>query len=81
MANSNLSWLIGEDFNAILNEEEKIGGLPVTQQDVEDFAFCVNSCDLKEVPFKGNPYTWWNGRAGDDYIFERLDRILVNELL
>jgi len=30
------------------------------------------------VPFRGSPFTWWNGRAAEDCIFERLDRVLIN---
>ncbi|XP_060183152.1 uncharacterized protein LOC132613118 [Lycium barbarum] len=76
---NNLPWLIGGYFNVIMNEEEKIGGLPVYPAEYEDFAFCVNSCELSEVEFRGSPFTWWNGRAGHDCIFKRLDRILVNQ--
>ncbi|XP_060177821.1 uncharacterized protein LOC132607756 [Lycium barbarum] len=72
-------WLIGGDFNVILNEEEKIGGLPVLPQEYEDFAFCINSCKLAEISFKGNPFTWLNGKADQECIFKRLDRILSNE--
>ncbi|XP_059285640.1 uncharacterized protein LOC132039116 [Lycium ferocissimum] len=72
-------WLIGDDFNVILNEEENIGGLPILPQEYEDFAFCINSCELSEISFKGSPFTWWNGRADQECIFKRLDRILSNE--
>ncbi|XP_060190553.1 uncharacterized protein LOC132619771 [Lycium barbarum] len=71
-----LPWMIGGDFNVVLNEKEKIGGIPVFAQDIEDFAFCINSCELDEIQFKGSPFTWWNGRASNDCIFERLDRML-----
>ncbi|XP_060202609.1 uncharacterized protein LOC132631026 [Lycium barbarum] len=73
-----MHWLVGGDFNVVMNEEEKIGGVPVVPQDYEDFSFCINSCDLFETGFKGTPFTLWNGRAGDDCIFERLDRIFFN---
>ncbi|XP_059281373.1 uncharacterized protein LOC132035072 [Lycium ferocissimum] len=76
--NMNYPLLVGGDFNVITNKEEKIGGLPVYHTKFEDFAFCMNSCELTEVEFRGSPFTWWNGRAGDDCIFKRLDRILVN---
>ena len=49
------------DFNVILSEEEKIGVLSLYPNKYEDFAFCVNSCDLVYVSFKWNPFTWWNG--------------------
>ncbi|XP_060170476.1 uncharacterized protein LOC132601407 [Lycium barbarum] len=75
------SWLIGGDFNVVLNDEEKIWGNPIQPLDIEDFAFCINSCDLEEVNFKGSPFTWWNGRADEACIFERLDRMFVNSLL
>ncbi|KAH0695094.1 hypothetical protein KY290_021279 [Solanum tuberosum] len=68
-------WIVGADFNVVLNGEEKIGGLPVTAADIEDFRNCIESSDLSQISFKGCPFTWWNGRAGDDCIFERLDRI------
>ncbi|XP_016464180.1 uncharacterized protein LOC107787164 [Nicotiana tabacum] len=66
------------DFNVVLGEEEKIGGLPVYPLEYEDFAFCVNSCGLFDLGYKGSPFTWWNGRSNEECIFKRLDRILVN---
>ncbi|XP_060190609.1 uncharacterized protein LOC132619859 [Lycium barbarum] len=78
-SNMTAPWLVGGDFNVILNEEEKIGGLPVLPQEYEDFAFCLNSCELHEMPFKGIPFTWWNGRVANDCIFKRLDRIVHND--
>ncbi|XP_049385889.1 uncharacterized protein LOC125850006 [Solanum stenotomum] len=72
--NFSLPWIMGGDFNVIMGVEEKIGGLPV-----EDFAFCINSCDLSDVKFSGSPFTWWNGRVNGDCIFKRLDRVVVNQ--
>ncbi|XP_060190703.1 uncharacterized protein LOC132619963 [Lycium barbarum] len=72
------AWMIGDDFNVVLNDEKNIGGIPIQPQNVEDFAFSVNSCELEEIRFKGSPFTWWNGRAGDDCIFQRLDRMFIN---
>ncbi|XP_059285140.1 uncharacterized protein LOC132038497 [Lycium ferocissimum] len=71
-------WIVEGDFNVVMNQEEKIGGFPVNMNGSEDFAFCVNSCELEEIQFKGTPFTWWNGRANNEGIFERLDRMLVN---
>ncbi|KAG5591238.1 hypothetical protein H5410_041752 [Solanum commersonii] len=30
-------WIVGGDFNVVLNGKEKIGGIPVTAADIEDF--------------------------------------------
>ncbi|XP_059310251.1 uncharacterized protein LOC132061448 [Lycium ferocissimum] len=73
-----LPWMVGGDFNVILSEEEKLGGLLVTLSECEEFAFCINSCELFDLGFKESPFTWWNGRAADDCIFKRLDRKLKN---
>ena len=53
-----LPWLVGGDFNVIMNEDEKIGGLPVFPDEYEDFTFCINSCELFDINYKGSLFTW-----------------------
>ncbi|KAH0671224.1 hypothetical protein KY289_025717 [Solanum tuberosum] len=78
-----------EDFEEADNQTNMTqalidAGLPDTSttrgrnKDYEEFAICVNSCDLVDINFKG-PFTWWNGRADRDYIFKRLDMLLFNQ--
>ncbi|XP_070025348.1 uncharacterized protein [Nicotiana sylvestris] len=71
-------WLVGGDFNVIWDEEEKFGGLPVSLNEIDDFRHCVNTCNLFDLGFKGNIFTWWNGTAEEDCIFKRLDKCLAN---
>ncbi|WMV18188.1 hypothetical protein MTR67_011573 [Solanum verrucosum] len=71
-------WVIGGDFNVILNEKEKLGGLEFTINEAIDFDSLISSNALSEVQFSGSKYTWWNGRIEEACIFKRLDRILVN---
>lgn len=71
-------WIVGDDFNVILNEEEKLGGLEFTQQVEIDFAHYISRCALSEVTFIGSKYTWWNCKINEECIFEILDRVLVN---
>ncbi|XP_070057028.1 uncharacterized protein [Nicotiana tomentosiformis] len=40
--------------------------------------FCVNSCELFDLGYKGSLFTWWNGRPNAECIFKRLDKVLVN---
>ncbi|XP_075087618.1 uncharacterized protein LOC142169628 [Nicotiana tabacum] len=73
-----LPWLVGGDFNVVLHEDEKIGGLPIYPPEYDDFSFCTNSCGKFDQGYKGGPFTWWNGRPNAACIFKRLDRIFVN---
>ncbi|XP_016558053.2 uncharacterized protein LOC107857722 [Capsicum annuum] len=72
-------WLIGGDFNVIRSEEEKIGGLPVTFNEIHDFNQWINLRNVEEIHFKGSKFTWWNGRTDEDCIFKRFDRVWCND--
>lgn len=66
-------WLIGGDFNSILNRGEKDGGNSPNRRSMEDFSNMLINCGVDEHIIRGSNYTWTNGR-----IWEKLDRILVN---
>ncbi|XP_075081845.1 uncharacterized protein LOC142166443 [Nicotiana tabacum] len=72
-------WLVGGDFNIILSEEEKYGGLPIYLREVANFAHCIDTCALYDLGCKESLYTWWNGRSDMDCIFKRLDIYLANQ--
>jgi len=72
-------WLVGGDFNVILNEEEKQGGREFSIYEAMDFQQCMNICALSEVRALGSKFTWWNGRVEGNCIFKRLDRVLCNQ--
>ncbi|XP_060210493.1 uncharacterized protein LOC132637420 [Lycium barbarum] len=81
-----IPWLVGGDFNMVLFDEVKLGGLPVLFQETEDFAACINDCHscindchLYDLGYIGSTFTWWNGRSDAATIFKRLDRILSNQ--
>ncbi|XP_059312520.1 uncharacterized protein LOC132063809 [Lycium ferocissimum] len=48
-----LPWMIGGDFNVIISEEEKYGGLPVTIHEVQDFKTYIQNCSVVDLGFKG----------------------------
>ncbi|XP_059310982.1 uncharacterized protein LOC132062424 [Lycium ferocissimum] len=72
---------VGGDFNVISSEEEKLGGLPVSFNEVADFNHCLSSCGLQDLGYVGSTYTWWNGRTEEACIFKRLDRMVCNDKL
>ncbi|KAG5599443.1 hypothetical protein H5410_030813 [Solanum commersonii] len=47
-----MPWMVGGDFNVILRDEEKIGGLPNYPHEYEDFAIHIHSCDLFDINFQ-----------------------------
>ena len=44
-----------------------------------DFAEFIYSCHQLELESFGLPFTWFNKRSDSSSIFEKLDRILINE--
>ena len=51
--------MVGGDFNVILSDEEKIGGLHVYPHEYEDLSCCINSFNLTYIKYTSNPITWW----------------------
>lgn len=66
-------------INVILSDEEKIWGLPVFPHEYEDFSFYINSCELYDISFTDSPFTWWNDRFDEEFIFKILDRVISNQ--
>ncbi|GKV19445.1 hypothetical protein SLEP1_g29706 [Rubroshorea leprosula] len=71
---SSLPWVIGGDFNDILDQEEKRGGKPQPEWLLSGFQEAVVDCELTEVWMIGFPYTWTRGG-----VEEKLDRILASK--
>ncbi|KAL5572200.1 hypothetical protein UlMin_021797 [Ulmus minor] len=67
------AWLCAGDFNEILNLEEKVGGGVKSQRAIDDFRKAVDDCQICDLGFVGDPFTWCNNRP-NDLIYERLDR-------
>ena len=69
-------WMCCEDFNVVINDEEKVGGItggPSTPSLLKELLFDLAAVDLGYV---GNRFTWSNRRWGRNSIRERLDRVL-----
>jgi hypothetical protein len=68
-----MPWATIGDFNEILFNHEKEGGNPRPQVYMQAFRDVLDDCDLIDLGFIGEPFTWKRGR-----IRERLDRVIVN---
>jgi hypothetical protein len=69
-----MPWLVVGDFNEILEASEKMGRIERQWYQMEAFRQALSNCALQDMGFQGNRFTWWNGRNGDDCVYERLDR-------
>lgn len=67
------------DFNEILHQSEKYGGKGWNRRLMKDFQSTLIGCELVDLGYRGPKFTWNNGRGGDDFIQERLDRVVANE--
>ena len=63
----------------ILHPHEKIRRNLWNTSRMHDFVDFIDSCHLLELQSFGLPFTWFNKRDGSDSIFEKLDRVLINE--
>lgn len=70
-----LSWLCCGDFNEILFDYEKVGGVPRPESCMEKFRQALEDCELQDIGFVGDAFTWRNHHhVAASYTKERLDR-------
>ena len=58
--NISLPWLLLGDFNDMISEEEKLGGLPINRTRMTAFRNCLDKCGLIDLGFHGPRFTWTN---------------------
>ncbi|KAJ8774442.1 hypothetical protein K2173_016888 [Erythroxylum novogranatense] len=72
-------WLCCGDFNSILGQHEKKGGKLQPNFLMQDFREGIIEAGVSDLPMSGYPFTWDNGREGDDWVEAKLDRFLAND--
>jgi len=53
-------WSLLSDFNSVLHQGDRIGGVEVNDGETKDFAECIQHCNLQEFNYKGPFFTWTN---------------------
>ncbi|KAL6134326.1 hypothetical protein ACLB2K_066558 [Fragaria x ananassa] len=69
---SSLPWIVVGDFNEILHEDEKEGGLARNPNQILLFQGALDDAELFDLGFRGAPFTW---KGGD--VRCRLDRAVA----
>ncbi|KAJ8431134.1 hypothetical protein Cgig2_010067 [Carnegiea gigantea] len=66
-------WCVLGDFNSILHQGDRIGGIDVTEGEIKDFAACIQHCGLQEFSFEGAFFSWTNKQ-----VWPRINKALHN---
>ncbi|XP_072078147.1 uncharacterized protein [Arachis hypogaea] len=74
----NMPWMIFGDFNQVLQQGDKHGGLPVTYTQTRGFQEALQINELLDLEFVGHAFTWSNNQGGNSNVQERLDRAIAN---
>lgn len=77
-SNSNAGWLVGRDFNEILYDKEKKGGIPRAISLMNNFRNALTENFLSSLEADGPKFTWENKRKIPHLIQERLDQFVAN---
>ncbi|KAL0289586.1 UNVERIFIED_CONTAM: hypothetical protein Scaly_2698000 [Sesamum calycinum] len=72
------SWLIGGDFNVVLDMSEVCGSSWDIQMAMEKFKECIFYTSFITLPMQGEMFTWHNCSTNSRRLWKRLDRMLVN---
>uniref|UniRef100_A0A2C9VYA4 Endonuclease/exonuclease/phosphatase domain-containing protein n=1 Tax=Manihot esculenta TaxID=3983 RepID=A0A2C9VYA4_MANES len=70
--------MIVGNFNDILYATEKESRVSQPQWQLEGFRSSLVDSGLYDLGYSGDLFAWNNGREGDDFVQERLDRALAN---
>ncbi|XP_019188318.1 PREDICTED: uncharacterized protein LOC109182624 [Ipomoea nil] len=76
---SQLPWVVIGDFNDLLFQREKRGGNPHPNGLLRGFGETIDDCGLAQMPMQGYPYTWKKREGTENWLEERLDKVLVTE--
>ncbi|XP_012848393.1 PREDICTED: uncharacterized protein LOC105968310 [Erythranthe guttata] len=71
---NDLPWMVGGDFNEILDNTENEGGPPQLPSSIRAFREAMKECALSDIGFTRDHFTWSNNRQYPDTIRCRLDR-------
>ncbi|KAH1084400.1 hypothetical protein J1N35_024161, partial [Gossypium stocksii] len=71
------TWIIGGDFNAILDNAEKDGGRRKPLALINEFREIVDELSMADLKTDNGWFTWTNNREGSAIVKERLNRFLM----
>ncbi|KAK4384672.1 hypothetical protein Sango_3037200 [Sesamum angolense] len=76
----NEPWLVGGDFNAVLDMSEVSGASGDIRGAMNEFNDCILQTGLLSLPMQGERFTWHNCSLDGRSLWKRLDRLLANDV-
>ncbi|KAL2226238.1 UNVERIFIED_CONTAM: hypothetical protein Sindi_1982500 [Sesamum indicum] len=76
---SNISWMVGGDFNAVCDLNEVCGISGDIKMATEEFNAGILEAGLIPLPMQGEWFPWHNYSTSIRSLWKRLDRILIND--
>ncbi|KAK4381224.1 hypothetical protein Sango_2988800 [Sesamum angolense] len=76
----NVPWLVGGDFNAVLDMSEVSGASGDIRVAINEFNDCILQTGLLSLPMQGERFTWHNCSLDGRSLWKRLDRLIVNDV-
>ncbi|XP_070026498.1 uncharacterized protein [Nicotiana sylvestris] len=74
----NKPWLVAGDFNAVMYQDDRIFGNPITYTEIKQYSECMHELFRTEVHWRGDYYTWSNKQQNNDRIYSKIDRAFGN---
>ncbi|XP_062104358.1 uncharacterized protein LOC133815544 [Humulus lupulus] len=72
-------WLLLGDFNAVFNSEDRVGGNPISMNDLSDASLWQSQVHMEALRRSGLNFTWSNNQDGASRIYSRIDHAFANE--
>lgn len=72
-------WIVIGDFNEAMWQFEHFSETRRGEKQMENFRDALDFCDLRDVGFRGTPWTYDNGKQGSRNVKVRLDRGVANQ--
>ncbi|KAL2937575.1 putative vacuolar protein sorting-associated protein 13E [Bienertia sinuspersici] len=66
------------DLNVVMNSEERIGS-NVRHSEIQPIRQCMEHCEMHDLQYGGNYYTWCNKQEAEHRVYSKLDRVMVND--
>lgn len=77
--NDSTPWLTGGDFNGILHHKEKKGGRSKDDKLINDFRHAVDDCNLVDLGYIGDIYTWCDRRPNEKLFLRDLIEFSITQ--